>query len=67
MHRSGANETLLSFLNRTRPDYVELVPDHWLGQSAPDAKEQAAIACYFLVLGLVNNVCFVLVGTVYIR
>ena len=50
------DESLLSFLLDNAPDFVSMVPEHWLRQYSPSRDARYHVAIAFLVICLPANI-----------
>ena len=63
----NSNKSLLAFLNENAPDYVMVVPEHWLTQAAPRPDVQIYIGISFLLICVPGNISQLLVLLAYYR
>ena len=50
------DESLLSFLLDNAPDFISMVPEHWLRQYSPSRDARYHVAIAFLVICLPANI-----------
>ena len=60
-------ETLYTFLNKTYPEFLDVVPCHWLEQHGPTANVELFISIAFLIICVPGNVSQLLVLGAYAR
>ena len=51
-----AKESLLSFLLDNAPDFISMVPEHWLRQYSPSLDARYHVAMAFLVICMPANI-----------
>ena len=59
--------TLQAYLCEKNPDYVEMVPNHWLTQDQPVPEIQTFTSIFLLVLSITGNTSQLLVMSAFIR
>ena len=59
--------TLNSFLGNHSPEYIDVVPQHWLEQDSPRVEVQIYASVAFLSICFPGNVGQILVITAYCR
>ena len=59
--------TLNSFLGNHSPEYIDVVPQHWLQQDLPRVDVQIYASVVFLLICVPGNVGQILVITAYCR
>ena len=60
-------QSLRSFLLQTYPEYIEVVPNHWLEQEPPKYDVQLTISIFLLVICVSGNVSQLLVIVAFMR
>ena len=65
--RKTINMLLRNYLLDNAPEYIEVVPDYWLGQDEPERNIQICISIIFLIISLTGNTCQILVILAYAR
>ena len=63
----GYEETVFEMLNRTRPDFISSVPDHWLAQPKPSIFVRATISVVFSCMAIPGNASQILVLITFLR
>ena len=61
------NITLQAYLCEKNPDYVEMVPNHWLNQDQPVPEIQTFTSIFLLVLSITGNTSQLLVMSAFKR
>ena len=61
------SDSLYVMLNRTYPDFLCSVPDHWLRQAKPASATRLVVSIIFLCFAVPGNVSQILVILAYIR
>ena len=59
--------SILKFLLETNPEYIKLVPNHWLKQDLPPANGQTYLSIAFLIIGIPAQLCHIVVFLAYAR
>ena len=54
-------------LSTTVPEYVNVVPNHWLEQDPPLREAQVLISTIFFCISVAGNICQLLVMAAYTR
>ena len=65
--KNDSFQSLLNYLLDTAPEYIKVVPSHWLEQEAPSPKIQLAISIILLTVCVTGNVSQILVVLAYTR
>ena len=65
--RYGPNESVYEMLNRTRPEFLTCVPDHWQQQPKPTLFVRATISVVFSLLSIPGNASQILVLVAFLR
>ena len=61
------NISFREFLFENFPEYIEVVPHHWLEQERPSYHIQLCVSIFFLCIGIPGNFCQILVFVAYGR
>ena len=61
------DSSIFASLLKTSPDYIPMVPEHWLFQDIPSHKYQLFVSIAFLVLGVPANIGHILVFLAFVR
>ena len=61
------DEIFRTFLSRVNPDYIEVVPNHWLDLELPIPAIPFYLSIYLLILCIPGNLSQILVMVAYIR
>ena len=56
-----------AFLTRINPEYMKVVPDHWLDLELPTSEVQVFMSIYLLFLCIPGNLSQILVMVAYLR
>ena len=56
-----------AFLTRINPEYMKVVPDHWLNLELPTSEVQVFMSIYLLFLCIPGNLSQILVMVAYLR
>ena len=62
-----SNNSILAFLLLNFPNYIEMVPSHWLSQDMPSHGLQAYVSIAFLIIGIPANIGHLLVFLAFVR
>ena len=63
----ASNNSLFAFLLSTAPQYIEMVPNHWLKQDMPSYNVQTIVAILFLAICIPANIGQILIFVAYGR
>jgi hypothetical protein len=63
----ASNNSLIAFLLSTAPQYIEVVPNHWLKQDLPSYNVQTIVAILFLAICIPANIGQILIFVAYGR
>ena len=61
-----SNNSILAFLLLNFPNYIEMVPSHWLSQDMPSHGLQAYVSVAFLIIGIPANIGHLLVFLAFV-
>ena len=61
------NGSIFAFLLLNFPDYIPMVPSHWLSQDNPSHYNQIFVSISFLIIGIPANIGHILVFLAFIR
>ena len=61
------NGSIFAFLLLNFPDYIPMVPSHWLSQDNPSYYNQIFVSISFLIIGIPANIGHILVFLAFAR
>ena len=64
---ANRSKSILEFLLLTAPEFVKMVPSHWLEQILPPSYGQLSISIAFMIIGIPAHICHIIVFLTYIR
>ena len=65
--REIANNSLYAFLKKTEPEFITVVPEHWLNEEKPVRGVQFWFAVLFLIVCIPGSISQLLVFLAYSR
>ena len=66
-NNSNGSETLRDFLEQSKPEFIRVVPNHWLDQAPPVHDTQITISILLLFICVPANISQILVVYAYSR
>ena len=66
-HNSNGSSTLRDFLQQSKPEFIRVVPNHWLDQAPPVHDTQITISILLLFICVPANISQILVVYAFSR